>query len=569
MRPGRAFAAVAEIGAVGKILALAGEAPPGLPSPLKTLEPQLLQDALVLPLSLHGSYLGRLVLVAPSADAPESGAWGVDPALECMGRFLARTLEEFMLRECIRRALGEETLEQYRELALMQRAVVNLNSSMKLQDVQTSLLDECRSAGFPADYAMVFRKNGAVPLCLPLRPFLPPPPDIAPLARSLLLKDIVANGKGEILNDPGTDPRWQNEVPAFLSLLIAPLYGSSITLGALVLAGLDAVAPFQAVHLKKVSTLASVAGIAMANAYHFEQIQNILMDLIRSMATAIDARDRMTAGHSQRVAQLSLGLARAASVDQALLPDIHFDDTDLLEIFYAGLLHDIGKIGVREEVLTKSTRLPEAHFQIIAIRMALWGQTRGIDWIPELEHLQRINKAYDVNAADVSLIERFSAERLELAGASITILDADERERLLTPRGNLTREEFQEIKRHPEESFRILQNIPFSSYFPNMLTIILQHHERLDGSGYPHGATGADIILQSRIMAIVDVYDALRQDRHYKKALPMDQAMGILHKEAELGKLDDRLVHLFDREIEHIEASLAAGDTLLPSFEVS
>jgi len=155
-------------------------------------------------------------------------------------------------------------------------------------------------------------------------------------------------------------------------------------------------------------------------------------------------------------------------------------------------------------------------------------------------------------------------ETLEVGGSTVTILSEDECRRMLTPRGNLTPLEWQEIKRHPEESHRILQNIPFTTHFPNILTIVLQHHERLDGSGYPSGASGRQLITQSRIMAIVDVYDALRQDRHYKKALSRDMALTILRQEARRKKLDARLVELFCRDIEEIEKSLNAGMEFLP-----
>ncbi len=562
------FLAIVE---AGKVLASAGPVPEDvavLAPPLSVFplagrdrpQPVQFDHGLALPLTLEGAHLAILLLGAPDV-GDEAGR----ARLAGVGRFVARSLTELLQREHLRRTLGEETLEQYRVVALTQRAVISLNRSMKLQDVVASLLMECGQANFPADHGLVlfldgrvetYSREGAV---APLEAL-----DLRKLTQSRLIRDIVAGNKGEIVNDLGADPRWEDDVPRVRSLLVIPLRGSRMNLGALVLVGMDEEHPFRAAHLKKMSTLASVAGIAMANAHHFEQTQQILVALIKAMATAIDARDRMTAGHSQRVAQYALGLARAANRDTSLCPHVSFSESDMQEIFYAGLLHDVGKIGVREEVLTKATRLPRPHLELIGLRLALWGELNGVDWKEAYGRLEMINKAYDLGPDDKSILDRFVSERLEVAGTTIPLLTGEERQRFLTPRGNLTPEEWLEIKRHPEESIRILENIPLTNYFPNMLTMILQHHERLDGSGYPYGISGDAIVVQSRIMAIVDIYDALRQDRHYKKGLSQDMALDILREEARRATLDVRLVELFCQDIDAIEQTVTAGITLLP-----
>jgi HD-GYP domain-containing protein (c-di-GMP phosphodiesterase class II) len=516
--------------------------------------------SLRLPLMLEGKPVGHLAvgcLTAPS------------PLFEASARFLARSLEEIMGRELVKRSLGEEALEQYREVALMQRSVVNLNSSMQIQDVMRALVDECAASSFPATYAMIFNKDSSLEHSRRLTPQDPGGPAhtetaLSRLSKSQIYKAVVAGGKGELVNDLDADPRWRREIPGLSSLLVAPVRGSRMALGAIVLAGMDPARPFRAMHLKKVITLASIAGVSIANAYHFEQVQQILMALIKAMATAIDARDRLTAGHSHRVAQLGFGLSKVASEDQEVCPEVSFDQTEQLEIFYAGLLHDIGKIGVREEVLTKATRLPLPHMELIGLRLALWGELNEKPWQDMFARLESINRAYDLSLEDENVVHQLERETVSVSGKAMSILTANESLRLLTPRGNLTPEEWQEIRRHPEESHRILQNIPLSAYFPNMLAMILQHHERLDGSGYPYGIKGANIIDQSRIMAIVDVYDALRQDRHYKKALSHELAMNILLHEAARNRLDSRFVKLFAQHIDRIESAMTSGIPFFP-----
>ncbi len=478
---------------------------------------------------------------------------------------LAARLQDQADTERLRHSLGEEALELYREISVLQRGVVHLNSSMKYAEVIASLARECRAAGLPGDYCLVFGKDLRLELVerfetttsLPLQ-------QLSKLARCPLAEMVLRNNKAELINDLTGDPRWGCEVPGLGKLLLVPLQGANFSMGLLVLAGGADSRPFNSGHLKKAVTLGSVAAISLANAYHFEQVQFILMALIKAMATAIDARDRLTAGHSQRVAQYALGLAQAASRDQEYCPEVRFSDAELQEIFYAGLLHDVGKIGVREEVLTKETRLPRPHLELVGLRLALWGEMQRRPWKELYARLEIINKAYDLTEEDADLVRLLGSETLEVVGTVMPILSADEAQRLLTPRGNLTPQEWEEIKRHPTESHRILQNIPFTTHFPNILTMVLQHHERLDGSGYPHGVMGRELIVQSRIMAIVDVYDALRQDRHYKKALSQEMALTILRQEAKRKKLDSRLVEILCRDVEEIERTMAGGMEFVP-----
>ncbi len=503
----------------------------------------------------------------PAPDSPDADAFRKTFA------FIARQLQDTLHREFVRRSLGAEALEQYRDISLMQRAVVNLNSSMKLLEVIRSLVEECSAASVPADYALVVRTDGQVEYAGRLSGSAascqdsPPERSLLHLSKSEIVRKALRGGKSEIFNDLTEDPAWQEASPGVSSLLLAPLHGSRFDLGALVLVGLDPSRPFTSAHLKKIDTLTNVAGIATANAHHFEQVQQILMALVKAMATAIDARDRLTAGHSQRVAQYALGLAIALNNDTEFFPRLTFREEELQEIFYAGLLHDVGKIGVREEVLTKETRLPRPHLELIGLRLALWGEMHKQPWKDIHARLEVINKAYDLAEEDAGMVTELARKTLHISGNVIQILSQEEALRLLTPRGNLTPREWEEIKRHPEESYRILKNIPFTSHFPNILDMVLQHHERLDGSGYPHGVKDKDIILQSRIMAIVDIYDALRQDRHYKKALARDMALTILRQEAKRNKLDSRLVEVFCRDIDDIETTLGVQMDFLPGRE--
>lgn len=179
--------------------------------------------------------------------------------------------------------------------------------------------------------------------------------------------------------------------------------------------------------------------------------------VIFSLANAIEAKDHFTKGHTDRVSSLAVNLGKHIGLSQQ----------DINTLQKGGVLHDIGKIGVKDTILNKP--------------------------------------------------------------------------------GKLTDEEFAEVKKHPETGENICR--PLRSLEP-VLPIIKHHHEKYDGSGYPSGLVGEDIPLLARIMAIVDVYEALTSRRAYRDALTHDEAMRILGEETADGKFDPVLLEKFKQMIE-------------------
>ncbi len=114
-------------------------------------------------------------------------------------------------------------------------------------------------------------------------------------------------------------------------------------------------------------------------------------------------------------------------------------------------------------------------------------------------------------------------------------------EHILSKPGPLTQEEFQKIRIHPQVGAEIISGVPFP--YP-VAPLILSHHERFDGKGYPSGLKAEDIPLGARILSVVDYFDALMSERPYHKAMSFDAAIGLLRQES--GKaLDPRVVHTF------------------------
>ncbi|EFL50026.1 metal dependent phosphohydrolase [Solidesulfovibrio fructosivorans JJ]] len=500
-------------------------------------------------LRLEGEPIGYLVVTPP----PDARLCPSEiPRLPELVRFVADTLQTLLAGEVVKRSLAAETLGKYREISLLHRATLELNDSLRPRDVAQALLDECRFGELPARSGMVFLRPPSSEDFSPACSFGDAATQrLAAIAGSTLFWDIARAQKGEIVNELGSDRRWRDEAD-LASLLLCPLIAANRCVGMLALAGTPDVR-FEASHLQYVGTLATVAGIALGNALHFEAVQALINSLMQALATAIDARDPFTAGHSQRVARLGVALAKAVHDDTEFFPDVAYTPSDLEELLYAGLLHDVGKIGIREEVLTKATRLPAGTMEVIGQRMALEALVTGRDNKAEFEALSRINAADGITREDAALVAAVGARTVTVGEARLALLTEREIACLLIARGNLTPEERREIERHPAESHRILCHIPFPGNMGRLLTIISQHHERLDGSGYPGGLKADDILLQSRIIAIVDIYDAITMARHYKPALPREKALGILWAEARAGRIDARLVELLERHIATIE----------------
>jgi HD-GYP domain-containing protein (c-di-GMP phosphodiesterase class II) len=165
------------------------------------------------------------------------------------------------------------------------------------------------------------------------------------------------------------------------------------------------------------------------------------------------------------------------------------------------------------------------------------------------------------------------ATLLEIAKQTYRDLEGVERE-LITPeevgflsirRGSLDARERLEIESHVTHTFRFLSQIPWTSELQGVPAIAYAHHEKLNGSGYPRALPEREIPIQSRMMTIADIYDALTaSDRPYKKAVPLDKAIKILEFEARDGNIDSDLLRIFV-EARVFEVPPEAEDLVVPA----
>jgi HD-GYP domain-containing protein (c-di-GMP phosphodiesterase class II) len=357
----------------------------------------------------------------------------------------------------------------------------------------------------------------------------------------------------------------------------------------------EEVIAFTAVDQELVTSLASQAAVALENTRLLADIRNLFDSFVKASVVTIEKRDPVSAGHSDRVAELTVGIAE--QVDRApagVFKDLHFTRDQIQAIRYASLLHDFGKVVVSEKVLVKGKKLYVDEVLLIRQRFDYIKRTQEAQYLrSKVDQLQRglgtpelfaemdaryraeqeeIDKvlATVMKANEPSILEDDSVRLLMdlpnrsfpgLDGSPLPLLTPNEVEALSIRRGSLSLKERLEIERHVSETYDFLAKLPWTAEFAAVPDIAHAHHEKLDGSGYPRRLTAREIPVQSKMMTIADIYDALvAWDRPYKASVPPEKALAILEDEVRHGKVDGDLLSLFiEAKIFHRTAPLAGA----------
>ena len=328
--------------------------------------------------------------------------------------------------------------------------------------------------------------------------------------------------------------------------------------------------------------LASQAAVAVENNLLYESIERLFEGFVTAAVTAIEQRDPTTSGHSFRVADLTVELARVIDrIDSGIYANVRFSADQVREIRYASLLHDFGKVGVREQVLVKEKKLYPMQLETIRGRFEFVMKSlenevnrRKIDYL--LEHgrdgfdefaahldaecaneilklqkdfafVAQSNEPTVLPEGDFNYLQSLaSRDFADIRGDRRLLVDPEEARILSIRKGNLDAAERLEIESHVTHTFNFLQKIPWTRDLSAVADIAYAHHEKLNGRGYPRKLTAADIPLQSRMMTVSDIYDALTaSDRPYKRAVATERALDILRMEVGDGLLDQGLVDTF------------------------
>jgi HD-GYP domain-containing protein (c-di-GMP phosphodiesterase class II) len=344
-----------------------------------------------------------------------------------------------------------------------------------------------------------------------------------------------------------------------------------------------------------VTALASQAAVAIENSLLYEDIERLFEGFVTAAVTAIEQRDPTTSGHSGRVATFTVSLAEAVSrAGAGPYRGLQFTREQLRELRYAGLLHDFGKVGVREQVLIKQKKLYPWDLDVIRHRFAFLlqrsdlqfereradyllshGRAQYEEFVARLEQLRRtrrneLNRFLDaiVMANEPTILPEGSFDELkeinertyiDFEGVERPLLRDEELRFLMIRKGNLDDRERREIESHVTHTYRFLEQIPWTRELRRIPEIAYGHHEKLNGTGYPRRVTGPEIPVQTRMMTISDIFDALTAtDRPYKRAVPAERALDILSGEAKEGMIDMNLLRTFIEA--RIYLSLAKGD---------
>jgi HD-GYP domain-containing protein (c-di-GMP phosphodiesterase class II) len=394
---------------------------------------------------------------------------------------------------------------------------------------------------------------------------------------------VAAAGTALRLDDAHADPRFNPAVDRATgyrtrSVLAVPMWNTRGEIVGVLQALNRREGSFTEEDEELLGALAGPAASALENAILNEEIERLFEGFVQASVLAIEQRDPTTAGHSGRVAGLTVALARAVERDPPpAQAGLRFDAADLQQLRYAALLHDFGKVGVREHVLVKAEKLYPHELALVrarfdnarlalenrALRARLEGREAEAGLLlaraGELEGMwevvQQANRPTVMPEGATGRLAAAAALRVPGLSGDEPLLRPEELAALSIPRGSLSERERSEIEAHVSYTWRFLSQIPWTRALRRVPEIAYAHHEKLDGRGYPRGVPAERIPVEARMMTIADVYDALTaSDRPYKKALPPARALEILEADAGRGQIDGGLLRVF------VEAGVYRGD---------
>jgi HD-GYP domain-containing protein (c-di-GMP phosphodiesterase class II) len=340
------------------------------------------------------------------------------------------------------------------------------------------------------------------------------------------------------------------------------------------------VIPFSFENQTMTESLASQAAIVLTNHQLIHELEILLDSFIRSIASAIDEKSPYTGGHVRRVAELTMTIAHGINdAKEGPYAEVSFNETQLKELRLAAWLHDVGKIATPEHVVDKAAKLETVfnRVELLKMRFELIRRDHGVvsntgafqdgkwisenaategneDFLSNLEEdykfLVRDNDGIEVMGdAQIERLMRIAQRKYFLEGEWHSLLNENELANLSIKQGTLTNEERKIINNHACVTYKMLSQLPFPRSLRHVAEYAAAHHERINGTGYPHGLKGEQIPLQSRILALADIFEALTaKDRPYKKPINLSQALKIIGFMVKDGHLDAELFDFFLQE---------------------
>ena len=318
--------------------------------------------------------------------------------------------------------------------------------------------------------------------------------------------------------------------------------------------------PFEKKYEDVVSALASLAAVSINNHKLAKEVSNLLHSFVSVMVDAIEERSSYNATHTRsmvKYADAFIGWLQDTGNEWT------FDDDRKDAFLMSVWLHDIGKLIVPLEVLDKPDRLGPLRDRIKSKEEI----TRLKTEIEKIEHPERCNecakliesleKAWDLidssnNAGFISdetieqLKECSKIECTTSYGKTEPLLNDAELEAITVQRGTLTAGERGKVEEHVTFTARMLEKMSFGGTYEKVPFWAGSHHEFINGTGYPNKLSGDELPKETRLLTIIDIYDALTaEDRPYKPPMPSDKAFAILEDMAKEGRIDAHILGMF------------------------
>lgn len=317
---------------------------------------------------------------------------------------------------------------------------------------------------------------------------------------------------------------------------------------------------------KIIISLASQAAMALTNMYLINSLEDFINAFVATIAKAIDAKSPYTKDHIAKVEKIALLLAKAINDDETIYKDVKYTQNDYKQIALAAWMHDIGKISMPEHVIDKATKLEKIfdRIHLVEQRFELIKKDKEIEYLKQfiskdefensikqlnenIEFIKKTNLGGEFMLdEDIERLENISKQTYVKNGESFPLLTQDELYNLSIKKGTLTKEEIDIIKNHAQLSLDMISELPFPKKYKDVLNIACNHHEKLNGLGYPRGLSDSQISLEDRIMILADIFEALTaSSRPYKEAMKLSTVENILTTMTKRGELDKNLVDFF------------------------
>ena len=313
-----------------------------------------------------------------------------------------------------------------------------------------------------------------------------------------------------------------------------------------------------------------IVRIIAFNRMYTEALKEQMYSFADAFATAVDERTPYNGTHTKKVTEYVCAFANYSNMlYKKRETDEYFDKNRIGQLRLAATLHDIGKMIIPKAVMNKATRLDKNieklddrykllkvyyETEILSNRMSEEEGRAMQQYLDEsVQFIHDIDGAGFLPQDKLDRITEIGEHKyITPDGECIPFLTDYEKSCLMIQKGTLTNEEREIMESHVVMTSKILSKVKFHSFHKDVATIASNHHEFINGTGYPMKKGAEELSIECRVLTIADIYDALTcTDRPYKKPMPRAKAFSILEAMVEEGKLDGQMVKWFEEAIEY------------------